>query len=444
VRAEPARAACILAAIAAPAIAMRLHNVGAYPVDWGFDASQNWQYIGALMHSWRLPALDAAWSTADPPLFFYLSALLLRMPGARLAWIPLLNTALGLGVAALAAALARREEPSDWPRALLAAGLLLYLPAHIQLSVMVNEEMLAAFCGALALFIATRGTQTHVLAQPTSRSLCAGAAGGAAMLAKPSGVLVVLATTGAALWRARGAARARALRAAVLLLGAALLVGGWFYVRSVVQTGSPLPMHLPAHARMQEMPPGARGLLDYLRFPLATFTDPQLLDPALLHSVWGSTYASTWFDAHRYFLPSASEPVRRLGTLTLLLALLPSAAFGVGLARGARRAVAAPAGPDTALVLLTSFSLLGYAWYSWRNPWFAVLKGSALLGLCLPYAYYASEALIGWMRRSRVTALSIGAALALLALCVTVSGTFGLVFERSELPGLVWEAPQPE
>ena len=36
-----------------------------------------------------------------------------------------------------------------------------------------------------------------------------------------------------------------------------------------------------------------------------------LLNADLLHSVWGSTFATVWFDGHRYFLPVESAAVRR-------------------------------------------------------------------------------------------------------------------------------------
>ena len=194
---------------------------------------------------------------------------------------------------------------------------------------------------------------------------------------------------------------------------------------------------------MFSMPPGSRSLLDYLYLPLSTFSNPQLLDPDLLHSVWGSTYASLWFDAHRFFLPSDSEGVRRLGSAMLVLGLLPTAAFCAGFARGLRRALRGDP-VDVPLVALVILSLAGFAAYTWRNPWFAVIKGTSLLGLCVPYAVYASEALRGWIARGRAQATAIGALLVLLAIGVTASGTFNGLFERREVSGLQWErVPTP-
>jgi len=208
-------------------------------------------------------------------------------------------------------------------------------------------------------------------------------------------------------------------------------VYGYFYAQD-----------LPQHARMHTMPPGSRGVGDYLRVPLATWTDPQMLNPDLLRSVWGSTYASLWFDAHRHFLPRESDAVSRAGSVILLLALLPTAAFAVGLARGARRALRGP-GPDTPLVLLVLVTLAGYALFTWRNPWFAAVKGSYLLGLSVPFAFYASEALAGWTRRG-ASAIAVGLALGALVISVAAAFSFGgpfWSFEHLEYPGMRWTAP---
>jgi hypothetical protein len=223
----------------------------------------------------------------------------------------------------------------------------------------------------------------------------------------------------------------------------ALGVGGWFYARNKIVYGYLYAQDLPQHARMHTMPPGSRSVADYLRVPLATWTDPQMLNPDLLRSVWGSTWASLWFDAHRHFLPRESAAVTRAGTGILLLALLPGAAFAVGLARGIRRALRAP-GPDTALVLLVLFTLAGYALFTWRNPWFAAVKGSYLLGLSVPFGFYASEALDRWTAGRGARAIATWSALGALAVSVAAVFTFGdhlWSFEHLAYPGMRWTAP---
>ena len=433
--------------LALVALAARVWNALRYPPDWGFDASYNWRYIYRLTQEWTLPPLQAGWSTSDPPLFYYVSAIAMRglaALGARDAavfWVPLLSALEGLAVVALAVALARRAAPGDPLRSALAGLLLLYLPAHLHMSAMVNEGMLLALLTSAAIYgLAVRDLRPA--RHPLAQSAGVGLAAGLALLTKLSGVLAI--ATGVAThaldgWRSGLRARAAA-RIAMLLL-VSLAVGGWFHARVQLATGSFQPFALGPHTGMLELPPGERTLTDYLRVPLATFLDPQLLNPDLLHSVWGSTFVTVWFDGHRFFLPRESVAVSRLGTLTLLLALLPTAAFGLGLARGARRWLAGAGALDLPLLLLTAATLASYAWFTWRNPFFAVVKGTSLLGLSLPYAFYASETLAGWLRGrfGRWIAVALGA----LAVCVVLSCTFGLVFTKTEVSGLAWSPLEP-
>ena len=100
------------------------------------------------------------------------------------------------------------------------------------------------------------------------------------------------------------------------------VVGGWFYVRNLALYGYIYPQDLSTHSVMFSMPPGERHVTDYLRVPLATFTDPQVLHPDLLRSVWGTTYLSAWYEGHGHFLPKHEPRVKRIGTTLLLLALL--------------------------------------------------------------------------------------------------------------------------
>jgi hypothetical protein len=210
-----------------------------------------------------------------------------------------------------------------------------------------------------------------------------------------------------------------------------LLVGGWFYGYNWLSYGYLYPQDLIIHQKMFEFPPGTRGVLDYVRFPLATFSDPQLLNPDLLRSVWGSTYATIFFDGHRHFLPN-SAGATRMGTLILVLALVPTAAFLVGLFRALRRAVAQPGGRDTLLLTMVALTLAGYVIFTWGNPWFVTLKGSYLLGLSLPFAVYASEVLVGWIRQPGPAGKFVASALCALVILVAASFTIGPVFDKQD------------
>jgi hypothetical protein len=189
---------------------------------------------------------------------------------------------------------------------------------------------------------------------------------------------------------------------------------------------------------MFSMPPGMRSVADYLWIPWQIFIEPDLLSPHLLHSVWGSTYITIWFDGHYHFLPSRGSAVAILGTAILLLGIVPTAAFAVGLVRGTRRTIRTFRGPDAVLILLVVLMLAGYVLFTWRNPWFAVLKGSFLLGLSVPFAYYASEVLADWTRNRGLRSAIVLGCLGLLAVLVMTTFTYGFPLEKHEMPGVRW------
>jgi hypothetical protein len=431
--------------VAALGAAIRVSNAFVYPTTTGFDARANWRYVKRLTGSWALPAPDADWSTAHPPLFYYAAAAIARALGTpdkeiSVLAVRLVGTILGLGIVAVAVTLVRRADPEHPVRALLAGALLLFLPVHIYMGAMLHEETWAAAFTSIALVgVCFDVMRPSPPSRPLWRAAGWGLAAGLALLTKLTGLLTVATVAGAYAWDGwrRRELRLAAGRIAVVL-AVALAVGGWYYARNQIRYGYLYPSGLAIHKLMLSQPPGERRLGDYLRFPIDTFTNPSAISPKLLRSVWGTTYASVWYDAHRHFLPGESLAVNRVGAVILLLALLPTAAFLRGLGRGGLRALEQPRGPDPPLLLLTGLTLVGYVAFSWRNPWYPVLKGSFLMGLSVPFAFYASEILNGWANGSRRRALLVWGALVLLFLAVALTFTQGLLFEKLDKPGFQW------
>jgi 4-amino-4-deoxy-L-arabinose transferase-like glycosyltransferase len=432
---------------------MRTNNALRFKTRLGFDAVENVDYIETLMKSWTLPAPDAAWATSHPPLFYYVSAAwgrLLALMGAEarlLQLIPLLSAAAGLAIALMAVHLVRRRDPGNERRAVIAGGLLLFLPVHIYMAAMVNEELLTAALTSLALLLGLACLRDHRAESAGGgrlrRAALAGAVAGLALLTKLTGVLVIPAIAGAWVLTAWRSGRLRAAAAPVLVFGAtAAALGGWFYLRNLLVYGYIYPQDLSLHALMFEMPPGEREMLDYLRVPLATWLDPQLLNADLLRSVWGSTYTTLYFDGHRHFLAN-SVAAAQMGTALLTLALLPCAALVVGSVRGARRAMHEGDGEDAMLLLLVGLTLAGYVIFTWGNPWFATLKASYMLGLSVPFAWYASGPLAQWSASRGALGFGTWGILFILLALVTITFTIGPVFDKIDGAGLPWRAMAP-
>jgi 4-amino-4-deoxy-L-arabinose transferase-like glycosyltransferase len=429
------------------AVAMRVHNAIHYTLLWGFDAKFNWRYIQRLTLSWELPPPDADWSTAHPPFFYYASAGICRLiedttSDFKIVALRLLVSAAGLAIAGLAVALVRRIDPDNPERAALAGILVLFLPVHVYMSAMVTEEIVASMLMSVVLL----GAAFHLAGPRDGISwkhvTWMGVVGGLALLTKLTGVLALAAVAGAYLidaWRRGTLRQTLGPVASMLLIGA--VVGGWFYARNLIEYGYLYPHGLETHKIMFTMPPGERWLSDYLRLPLAIWTDPQAVNPDLLRSIWGSTYVSLWFDGHRVFLPRNTPAVTHVGTVILTLALIPTSAFGLGILRGGVRAWRTREGVDSVLLLLVGLTLAGYVAFTWKNPWFVTSKGSFLLCLSVPFAYYASEVLVEWLRRPGWTRVAM--AVALVGLLVAIVGTFTfseLFWDTHHMrkPGVLW------
>lgn len=436
--------------------AMRSHNASHFFIDYGFDETFNWEYVGDLTRTWALPEPDQHWSAARPPAFFYVAGAIARASGpSRVEAIHTIRRVSGFfGLLAIGAALgliARLSSPParEGPRLALAAGLMLFIPAHIYVSAMLNEEVMVAgwvtFALVLAVWEQVEGGEGW---QSWARVVGIGVAGGLAFLTKLTGCLVVAAVAVSFVfdgWR-RGDVRPALARAAVLS-GVALLIGGWFYARSLILYGYLYPHSLELHSIMLSMPPGARDLFDYLRVSPAMFVDTRVDTPGLLHSVWGGTYVTWWFDGHRHFVPRVDPVVERIGGLILVLGALPTFAAAAGCLRGIRQARLSVRAPDTPMLAVTGLTLAGYALYTWQNPWFATVKASYLLGLALPYGFWASERLTAWSRESRWVAVGIGLDLGLLLVVIVAAFTFGTPLWDMTLgahyPGLPWLPDQP-
>ena len=374
------------------ALAVRAWNALEGPLMWGYDAWGHVAYVLFLDVHHGLPWADQGWSYYHPPLHYALGSLLADAGDGDVLvrGLSLLGSAASLGIAALAAWLTRAVAPERPPLALLAFVAVAFLPVHLFVGSMPGNEMLLAFLVAASI---TAFIVNEQRARPSWRGdLLTGLLLGLALLTKHSGLLPLLVAGGSLALRplleggARGAWTKAAARAA-LIVGVVVVMTAPYYQRNLASFGTVFPSNsdfsLVGEVE-RDQPPGERFVLDYVRFPLAAFSDPNPLAPHLLRSVWASAYLNLWADIHRESDTAraleAEREERRSTRVMALLGLLPSAAAIAGavlalgdVRRRRRQAVYVP------LLLLCGISLAAFVRFTWGVPTWAAVKASYLL-----------------------------------------------------------------
>jgi tetratricopeptide (TPR) repeat protein len=385
-------AAWLLAAGAA--LAPRLWNALAGPRLWGYDAWGHVSYALYLELYRALPWADQGWSYFHPPLHYALGALLVRSGDADTVarGLALLGSAASLGIAALAAGLARAAFAARAEASLVAFTAAALLPVQLYVSSMPGNKLTETFLSsaAIALFVSgERGPRARA-----RRDLAVGALLGLALLAAASGLLALLAVL-AALPFLRSAERPHPALAwrALCIAGAALAIAAPWYARNALEFGVLLRKSsdvAEVKAAERAQGPGKRGFGDALRFPLQLFADPDPAGPALLHSIPGTLYAGWWSDLYRESL--IADPALRarerawrsrlllLGLAPTLLALYGALLFARDARAGRRRATAIP------LALLLGANLAAYGLHAYWLPTWAALKAVYCAGATLPVA----------------------------------------------------------
>jgi len=389
---------------------VRLWNALAGPLLRGYDAHGHVAYALYLDLYGALPWADQGWSYFHPPLH-YLFGWLLAQAGdteVLLRGLALLGGAASLGISGLAARVVRLASPERPALPLLAFVAVGALPVLLYTSSMEGNEISAAFLGTLGF---TLWLGNEVRDRPSlGRDALTGAVFGLALLTKFSAAIPLAAVGGALSLRAVGAGadlsawRRGAVRG-VVIAGVALALAGPWYLRNVLEFGTPFQMsrdnpHVASLERSQ--PPGVRHVSDFLRVSPELLNDPDPQSEHQLHSVWGSAYAQTWADLRTAWdtLPAAAQPriraarawMVRLGLGPTLLVLLGAALGAVDVARGRRTRIYVP------LFVLSLATLAAFVRFAVLVPHFSALKASYLLGLSLPFAAFLARGVEGLAR----------------------------------------------
>ncbi len=436
-------------AVLAVAVGVRLWNALAGPMLWGYDAWGHVAYALFLELYRALPWADQGWSYFHPPLHYALGFLLAQFSDA--VWLArglaLWGSAASLGIAAIAAQLARRAFPARRELALVAFATAALLPVQLYVSPMpgnkLSETLLST--AAVGLFVAGERRPRATL----GRDLAVGALLGLALLAAASGLLALLAILASLpLLHRRERASPQACRAwqrALRIAAVALALASPYYGRNWLEFGVPFRKSSDVsevRAAESRQGPGERPISDLWRLSPRLFAQPDPLAPALLHSIPGTLYAGWWSDLYRESL--IDEPVRREQELAwrrrlLAAALLPTALAAQGAAlwlrdlwRGRRRATGVP------VALLFAANLVAYALHAYWLPRWTALKAIYFLGATLPFALCSARGALAWLGPRPAAPARAGA----VALALAVPGLLAAL-ATSEGTVLAWRGDSP-
>ncbi len=256
------------ACLAAFWVALFANNLGVLPNLVGYDVDGHIAYIHYIQEHHSLPRADEGWEMFQPPLYYLLGAGLLGAlslavtQDAGVMALRVMGLLTGVGHLVLVWASLRLLFPGDRSKPRWGLLMAAVLPPVLYLSQYVSNEGLAAAMVSACVYLTLRMLrQEHISWKAwTGLGLCLGAA----LLTKPTALLVIPAAAGALLLRERQQEESRKQKLEsrnaegtspplphlsrfthhasriTLLLTLCLAVCGWHYARLWMQYGNPL------------------------------------------------------------------------------------------------------------------------------------------------------------------------------------------------------------
>jgi hypothetical protein len=324
-------------------LCMAVNNIGKVPLYAGMDSADHFRYIEYVATTWRIPLAGEGWQMFQPPLYYFISALLFKVLNPIFSWENVLMSLriIPLFCGGLLIELCWRTLRYAFPgrEDLQIVGTIVggLLPMNLYISQFIGNEPLAGCLSAVAVFLVIRYLQFPA-PSPWSASALMGLFLGLAMLTKITAVLLVFPVLLAVAYKdlAEHATAMRGLLFTVfkrigVILGVAFLVSGWYYVRNYVEMGRFFIGGWDASRNIVWwQDPGYRILEQFYSFGESLFYPVY----SAMTGVWDSLYSTFWLDGFLSgvciydFRPPWNYGFMLAGTW---LALLPTFAIGVGM-----------------------------------------------------------------------------------------------------------------
>lgn len=236
-----------IAILALAWIGLGINNLRQLPKDIGFDAAEHLAYIQYILDHGTLPLANQGWEMYQPPLYYLISAGLLKMAhlstgDTGVMVLRAFGLLCGITTFVLAFLSLRKLFATRSAPQIIGLVFAALLPVNLYLYQYVTNELLAATLVAAALYLCLRMVSTNGSPRLRQYALL-GLVLGAALLTKSSALVaapVILAVLAWHEWRSRALRPVRWILHLCVLLLVCVGVCGWHYYRMAVHFGNPL------------------------------------------------------------------------------------------------------------------------------------------------------------------------------------------------------------
>ena len=366
------------------------NNCASIPNVIGFDAPEHLEYIHYIQKNGRLPLANEGWEMFQPPLYYIISAVLLKLTGISTpGGEAIALRCLGLIIAVTNIVLISAILQQFFNRALpLLFGMLVaaILPAQLCLAHYPTNELLAATLVSASIYLCVRILKSDPRRITIVSYLLLGTCLGAALLTKATALIAIPLVFGALLIRFYSNRTVRISHIGLTLL-ACLAVSAWHYIRVWKHFGNPLIGNWDlATGQQWWQPKGYQTAAYFLRFGEA-FVTPYFSG---LDGFWDGLYSTLWADGlYSGRATVADAPPWNLNEMTVacVLALIPTIAIALGALAAFRSILVKPTAEGLLLLSLVGLTFLAIIYMSLKVPSYAQVKSFygliALAPLCV-------------------------------------------------------------
>jgi len=385
-------------------LTINIHNTATYSHERSsFDWKGHVDYIRYMASNWRTPVATEGWEMFQPPLYYFLSAIVYRLFGGEsaepgsLKAVQIMGMLSGIANACFTLFVLRKLFRRNYLIQLLGFSVVAFLPMCFYMNPLISNEIFSGSVISLAIYLLIRyGFEKRI---KIHHALIMGAGVGLALLSKYTASFVFLTAATVLIIRVlkNPATRRREMTALVIFLAVVFAISGWLYIRNLVKFHDPFIGNWDNISGYHyEQIHGYRTPGFYLKFGSVFLHEPERSRWA---SFWDGKYGSMWMDTHSSFLKLSEERVNLYGGIIIFLALLPSAAILLGFCQSLRSAFqSARCNPDLALVMVSALTMLSLISFTMEVPFFSTIKAFFYLSLLPAIAVFAGKGLYTMVR----------------------------------------------